>query len=359
MQDDRISQSRDTELGALIRAEIVQRGPITIDRYMALCLGHPVHGYYIKQDPFGPEGDFTTAPEISQIFGDMVGLWCLNAWQDMGRPGEFLLVECGPGRGTLMADVLAIGAKDPAFVASVRPVLVETSPLLRRVQGETLADAPARPSWCENVDELPALPAIFVGNEFFDALPMRQFQFEEDRWFERMIGLDAEGRLCLGLLAADWFSPMPSFPDPQEGDVCEFAPVRENIMRRIATHIKTHDGAALFFDYGHLESGYGDTFQAVRDHNFCSIFDYPGDADLTSHVDFMALAEVAAECGLQPALGEQGAFLMACGAKIWTEKLKQNAPEGGGALDAQLHRLCGERSQDMGRLFKVLILPGD
>lgn len=352
-------QSAVRGLADLIRSEIGAQGPMTIERYMSLCLGHPVHGYYMKQDPFGPEGDFTTAPEISQIFGDIVGLWCLNAWNEMGRPNAFQLVECGPGRGTLMADIMNMACKDTGFAAGVRPVLVETSPVLRRVQGETLGQLAQKPVWLDRIESLPELPAIVIGNEFFDALPLRQFQYLDGMWAERMVGLDDGGQLCVGVVDASWFEPMPAFPEPQDGDICEFSKPRESVMRIIATHIKSHGGAALFFDYGHTQPGYGDTFQAVRAHKPCSVLDHPGDADLTSHVDFFALAEVATDCGLVPALAEQGAFLTACGAQIWTEKLKQSAGDGGAALDSQLKRLCGKGPQDMGALFKILVIPGD
>ena len=188
-----------TALEKIIIEMIEAEGPIGIDRYMALCLGHPLHGYYMSRDPFGAAGDFTTAPEISQIFGELIGVWCVNAWAALGSPAQFALVELGPGRGTLMADLLRAAKAVPEFVAAAQVHLVEMSPVLRAAQKAKLGDAV---NWHDTVASLPALPSLIIANEFFDALPIRQFEMRDGQTYERAVGVQ-DGKLKLGLAPTD------------------------------------------------------------------------------------------------------------------------------------------------------------
>jgi NADH dehydrogenase [ubiquinone] 1 alpha subcomplex assembly factor 7 len=333
-------------LEKLIIALIREDGPMPIARYMALCLGHPIHGYYMSRDPFGPDGDFITAPEISQIFGELIGTWCAAAFQALGAPGEFLFIELGPGRGTLMSDVLRVARVIPDFRESARIHLVETSPALRKLQAERLGTAV---NWHENIDSVPEGPSIIIANEFFDALPIDQYEFHDGRWMERRIGLSAGDRLVIGLSAF----PL-AHPAAAEGAILEAGPIREDIARALGARLARSPGVALIIDYGHLASGLGDTLQAVRRHKFCSILDRPGDADLTSHVDFESLGRALTQGGAAVhgpitqrhyllAMGlEARAANLARAAKLPPRKIIARATE----------RLAGENQ--MGNLFKVM-----
>jgi NADH dehydrogenase [ubiquinone] 1 alpha subcomplex assembly factor 7 len=335
-----------TPLEGVIRAIIESEGPMRLDRYMALCLGHPQFGYYMTRDPFGEAGDFVTAPEISQMFGELIGVWCASQWRAMGSPSPFNLVEFGPGRGTLMADLLRAGRVMPDFVAAARVHLIETSPVLRAVQKARLR---GNATWHDSLASVPQGPAIFVANEFFDAIPIRQFEWREGHGFERCVGL-GEGVLRLGL------TPAPRMTDPkrsaasEESVVIEDSSQRDAIAAEIGARLADAPGAALIIDYGHLHSAAGDTLQAVRRHAFVDILDHPGEADVTAHVDFEALARAIASGGATAyaALTQRG-FLLAMGleerARILGEKMGEDAL-------AARERLAGEAQ--MGNLFKVL-----
>jgi NADH dehydrogenase [ubiquinone] 1 alpha subcomplex assembly factor 7 len=192
-----------TALGERLAAAMRTGGPMTVADYMAACLGDPADGYYMRREPFGRAGDFVTAPEVSQMFGELIGLFAVATWEAMGRPARFVLAELGPGRGTLMADLLRAAKLRPAFLAAAEVHLVETSPRLKALQTEALASSGAAVTWHGRVDDLPAGPLIVVANEFFDALPIRQFVKAEGGWAERMVGLDADGRLAFGLRAVE------------------------------------------------------------------------------------------------------------------------------------------------------------
>ncbi len=327
-------------LTEMIEAE----GPLRIDRYMGLCLGHPQHGYYITRDPLGDAGDFITAPEVSQVFGELIGIWAAGVWGAMGQPGRFNLVELGPGRGTLMADVLRTVRKAaPAFAAAAQILLVETSPMLRAKQHEAVGGV----IWHDRVEDLPDGPMILIANEFFDAIPIRQFERRNGQWRERVVGLE-DGRLAIGLGAE-----APGGPG-REGDIIELAPAREEIARHIGTRLSSHPGAALIIDYGHLLTAPGDTLQATRQHRFVPVTERPGEADLTSHVDFAALAKafVAGGAVALPGL-TQRAFLLAMGLEQRIGQLAANAdPATAATLHRQMARLADE--DQMGNLFKVL-----
>jgi SAM-dependent MidA family methyltransferase len=342
----------ERELVAMIAAE----GPLTVERYMALCLGHARHGYYMRHDPFGRGGDFTTAPEVSQMFGELIGVWCAAAWQAMGAPSPFRLVEPGPGRGTLMADLLRAARVVPGFLEATRVHLVETSPVLRRSQEKALSGVGTAIHWHASLDEVPDGPTLLVANEFFDALPIRQFVRTETGWHERLVGTHGSGKLTFGL-APDPLSPrlLPSWAQAAApGETVEISPARNETAKGIGVRLKAWGGVALVIDYGHLRSAPGDTLQAVRAHAFQDVLDRPGESDLTSHVDFEALG-AALKDGGAAVRGPltQGAFLSAMGLAERAEVLKRHAEASSQAgINAAVTRLAGH--SQMGHLFKVI-----
>jgi SAM-dependent MidA family methyltransferase len=336
-----------SELEREIAAIIAEEGPVPIDRYMALCLGHPRFGYYTTRDPFGVSGDFITAPEISQVFGELVGIWLIGAWQAMGEPGDFHLVEPGPGRGTLMADILRTARRAaPAFAAAARIALVEASPRLIEAQRRLLGDGP---TWHETVASLPGEgPLLLVANEFFDALPVRQFEYRRGSWHERVVGLDDDGTLVFGLVRSDLARA------GGEGDIVEIAPARQAIARELGVRLARSGGAALIIDYGHLRTAPGDTLQALKAHRPVPVLEAPGSSDLTAHVDFEALVAAFAEGG-GSAHGPltQRQFLLAMGIEQRMAALAAGADAAAAArLARQEERLAGRTA--MGNLFKVL-----
>ncbi|WP_432759680.1 class I SAM-dependent methyltransferase [Defluviimonas sp. SAOS-178_SWC] len=324
---------------------------MSIADYMAECLLHPAHGYYATRDPFGAAGDFTTAPEISQMFGEMLGLCLAQAWLDQGRPSPFALAEIGPGRGTLIADILrAIRAvKGMAEAAEIH--LVEASPVLRARQAETLSGH--RPVWHDRVEDLPDLPIFLVANEFFDALPIRQFERRGAGWAERQVGL-SDGRLTPGL------GPVTRYPalaarldDTRPGDVVETCPALPAVATEIGARIALLGGVALIVDYGGWHS-LGDTFQALKAHKPVDPFATPGEADLTAHVDFEALAAALAGAGAGvTAMTPQGVLLERLGITARAEVLARKLSDA--ALDSHIaaHRRLTHPSE-MGQLFKVI-----
>ncbi len=346
-----------TRLCEHIIAMIRQDGPLTVDRYMNLCLAHPEHGYYMSRNPFGRRGDFTTAPEISQMFGELIGIWCVSSWQNMLAPDPFCLVELGPGRGTLMADLLRAVKMMPGFLDAVRVHLVETSPALRAKQQSTLAPAGIEIHWHDVVDTVPGGPALVVGNEFFDALPIQQLQRTETGWHERVIGLSDDDHLQIGL-AGD---PVPAAvvpawaQDGEIGDIAELGPARTNYAHRLAERVAGDGSALLFADYGHTRSGPGDTLQAVAKHRPVDVLHRPGECDLTAHVDFAALGDCFARAGLKTyGPVTQSRFLAGMGLAERADMLSKR----GGArqririADAARRLVAGT---EMGHLFKVLI----
>lgn len=333
-------------------------GPISVSEYMAMCLFDPKQGYYTTREPFGAAGDFTTAPEISQMFGELVAVWLYAAWQAAGKPAAVTFAEIGPGRGTLMKDMVRTLARtDPAFVRDTTFALVETSPRLTKIQQQTLAGSPARFSWHDTIATLPPAPLFIVGNELFDAVPIRQFVRMGTDWRERAITVGENGDLAF---AAGAGSIDPALlpndaTKAHQGAIAEAAPARTALMETIAEHIARHGGAGLFIDYGHLRPGIGDTLQALRKHSHEDVLASPGEADLTSHVDFAALAASARAHGLDAHMTTQGAFLLALG-------LLERAGRLGAQLGASEHdrihgeveRLAGPNA--MGELFKVIAI---
>ena len=342
-----MTESAGTPLGRIIAARIAATGPVTLAEYMAECLLHPDHGYYTTRTPFGAAGDFTTAPEISQMFGELLGLCLAQAWLDQGAPNAFTLAELGPGRGTLMADVLRATRAVPGFHAAANVLLVEASPALRREQLARLA--PHKISHAGNIDALPDQPLFLLVNEFFDALPIRQFQSDGIVWRERLVGLQ-DGQLTFGL-SDPLTQPFtaPAFQAPTPGRVVEVCPAAQPIAQTIGQRIAAHGGAALIADYGGWRSS-GDTFQAMRAHGYADPLAEPGQADLTAHVDFEALAAYAA---LPYVFSKQGAFLSRLGIDARAARLAQSLT--GDRLQSHLaaHRRL-THPQEMGSVFKVL-----
>ncbi len=326
-------------------------GPISIARFMAEALGHPEWGYYISRDPLGRAGDFITAPEVSQMFGELIGLWCADRWQALGAPDSFSFVELGPGRGTLMADALRAAAAMPGFTQAARIQLVETSPVLRAAQQRALADKEVQ--WHDHIADLPPGPTIAVANEFFDALPIRQFQRKDDGWHERMVAL-SDKQLCLQLDPAVVPSaPLPAAVQSAPRDaIFEVSPARSAAMSELSQHLLQHGGAGLIIDYGHGHSAPGDTLQAMRAHEYVDPLAHPGQADLTAHVDFQALAEAASGAVSHGPVG-QGAFLEQLGIATRAANLQRRATAvQQEAIQTALHRLTGQ--DQMGQLFKVM-----
>lgn len=350
-----------TPLDAIIRAEIREAGPMPIDRFMTLALGHPAHGYYVTRDPLGR--DFTTSPEISQMFGELIGAWLADLWDRMGRPAPVHVAELGPGRGTLMADALRAAAALPGFAAAALVHLVETSPVLTHTQARTLVPVVERfgytcPVWHTAPGDLPPGPLLLAANEFFDALPVRQFVRLAGRWHERCVVVRDE---TLAFAA----SPVPlANPDAlptavhgaPDGSIAETAPAATAIVQHLAARLAADGGAALIVDYGHVHSAPGDTLQAMQGGDYVPVLAAPGEADITAHVDFEALAAGARAGGAEvhgPV--SQAAFLGALGLGPRADRLMRDAsPAGRGAIAAARDRLADPRG--MGGLFKAMAL---
>ena len=342
-----------TALAEEIRERIRRDGPISVATYMELCLRHPTHGYYRRGRPIGAAGDFVTAPEVSQMFGELIGLWCAAVWQSMGRPQSVRLVELGPGRGTLLADALRAAGTVPAFRDAIDLHLVETSESLRAEQATLLADA--HPTWHERFETVPPGPVLVIANEFFDALPIRQFERVGNAWQERVVTL-APSSQGLRFAAADSVPVEAGLGCAPSGAIVERAPVREALAGALAERIAAGGGAALIIDYGPERPGFGDTLQAMRRHRRNGVLEDPGTADLTAHVDFSTLASVARHAGAN-VFGPvaQGRFLRSLGIDARAARLRQGASADQAAdIDAALRRLTGVHG--MGELFKALAL---
>jgi len=341
------------ELGQLIARRIALTGPIPIADFMAEALGHPRLGYYRRAQPLGAAGDFVTAPEISQMFGELLGAWLAERWQAMGRPGTVHLVELGPGRGSLMADALRATRGVAGFHAALDLHLVEINETLRAAQAVALAGF--RPRWHERFDDVPAGPTLLIANEFFDALPVRQFEKTRRGWVERMVGLAKDGE-TLAIALAPGLTPFASYlPDATEGAQAEICEAGRGLAAAIGARLQRDGGWALIIDYGY-DRGHGASLQAVRDHRGAGILDHPGETDLSAHVDFAALAAAAGARTFGPA--GQGEFLLRLGVAHRAEILKARAtPEQRRAIDAALQRLIA--SDQMGTLFRVLAVGDD
>ncbi len=348
-----------TPLAGYLARLIRTTGPIPLSHYMALALGHPQHGYYVTRDPLGARGDFITAPEVSQMFGELLGLWIADGWTQQRRPSPFILCELGPGRGTLMVDALRAMRAVPGLADAARLHLVETSPALREAQQKRLPQA----TWHVRFDDVPQGPLFLIANEFFDALPISQFVRTERGWCERHVGLadgnDGSPRFVPVLapvpLASDTVLP-PAMRGAPVGAIAEISPASCAIAEAIGARLARAGGAALVVDYGHAKSAVGDTLQALRAHKFADPFEAPGEADLTAHVDFEALAAAAVRGGAKThGPVAQGAFLAALGIEARARKLRLGAtPAQALDIDAAMRRLTAP--EEMGSLFKAQAL---
>lgn len=343
-------------LGTKIARLIRTTGPLPVSDYMALCLFDPEHGYYTTREPFGRAGDFITAPEISQMFGELVGAWLVGVWRDLGEPRNTMLAEIGPGRGTLMKDILrAVSRLAPDLIGSGSVHMIEASPRLAAIQRETLRASVAAIEWHSTFAAVPSGPLLIVGNELFDALPARQYICTNEGWRERCVAVDEQDNLVFvaGSGSIDPTLLPQGAAEAPEGTVFEAAPARSALMLQIAQRIAEQSGAAIFFDYGHIAPGFGDTLQAVLSHHYDDPLANPGKADLTTHVDFAALAAAVRSAGLIAHTATQGDFLLAMGLLERAGQLGANAGE---AVQNQLRdaveRLAGP--DQMGNLFKVL-----
>lgn len=352
-----MSGAGDAPLMAKLRERIRSEGPISLGVYMEICLADPEHGYYRKADPIGAAGDFTTSPEISQIFGELIGLALAQAWLDQGQPPSFLLVELGPGRGRLMADAIRAVRRVPGFLDAAQPILVETSAPLRTAQAKALGGAPREPLWLDRLEDATDGPVFLIANEFFDAMPLRQWRRAAEGWRERRIALGADDALVYEFGPPEPLD-VPDLSGAPIGAWFERSEASEAIVDEIGKRLSARGGAALAIDYAYdlaqrRAAGWPETFQAVRAHAYADPLEAPGAADLTAHVDFSALSAAAARQGAQ-AHGPvtQGAFLRRLGAEQRAAALAKANPSQAESVAAGLGRLIDPR--EMGALFKVL-----
>lgn len=364
-----------SKLAARIKSRIKAQGPISVAEYMTLCLLDPVDGYYPTRDPLGADGDFITAPEISQMFGEVIGLWCLQSWQDMGRPSRLHLIELGPGRGIMMSDILRTAALDADFLAALSVTLIEASAALEAVQARTLAQSGVNVTWAPALPKTLDGPALVIGNEFLDCLPIRQLiqkdpfasQSEEGSgWHERCVMLDENERLSFGVapiaISPQARADLPAgIEDARTDDLLEICPAARQIVDQLSGLFSKAPGRALFIDYGPETTEFGDSLQALKRHEKVGVFSDPGNTDLTARVDFAALQAMArsAELAVTNAT-PQREFLSKLGIEMRAIALSKSSSVSAGQTDArakiarQLHRLMD--TAEMGELFKAVCL---
>ncbi|MGQ3039728.1 MAG: class I SAM-dependent methyltransferase [Brevundimonas sp.] len=345
--------------------EIALTGPMTIADYVTRCLHDPQDGYYATRPAIGATGDFITAPMVSQMFGELIGLWAVELWQRLGAPERVRLVEVGPGDGTLMADALRAARLAPDFLQAVDLILIEPSAPLREAQARMLADSDIHPRWVSSLDRIETdAPVILIANEVLDCLPARQFVKTEDGWAERRVGVSDDGDLLFGLVKITGGFRRPEYPvDP--GQTIEISDQQAGFGRDLARLVKAASGAALLIDYGRARAGAGDTLQGLRRHQKVDPLTDPGAVDLTQWADFPAVLEAAIHAGAEitGCLG-QGELLRLLGIEHRAERLKAGRPDAAAVIDRQLDRLTGD--DQMGTLFKAcaifspraLVVPG-
>jgi SAM-dependent MidA family methyltransferase len=328
-------------------ARIRRDGPISVADYMTACLHDPDEGYYATRPRLGAEGDFITAPHVSQMFGELLGLWAVAVWDALGRPPRVRLVEMGPGDGTLMSDVWRACQASPAFVAAQETWLVETSEPLRRAQTGRLGEAGAH--WASALAEIPVdAPIILLANELLDCIPIHQAVYANGGWRERRVGVDAQGVLAFTVGGDSAQNPRGG----ATGDVREWSPALEALGREVAAFVVKAGGAALFIDYGRVSPGPGDTLQALRNHAKEGPLDHPGEADLTAHVDFPAFLTAARDAGAEATpISTQGDFLSGLGIGLRAQRLAAAHPDQAAVIARQVERLIAP--EQMGDLFKV------
>lgn len=342
--------AHSSELQRRLIEAIRRDGPMPIDLFMQMCLADPVDGYWQRPVTIGARGDFITAPEISQVFGELIGLWCAVAWSAMGQPRPVRLIELGPGKGTLMADILrTIARAMPALHEATEVHLVEASRPMREAQAERLAATTAQPpSWHASLGDVPDGPAIVIANEFLDALPIRQLVFDAGAWRERVVTCNAGGELAFALGAHAGDGPPGT---ARQGDILELRPLEDSLLDQLA--MRMGPLASLFIDYGPADAAYGDTLQAMRNHAYVDPLATPGANDLTAHVQFAGFAEKARSRGLAvDGPITQAEFLGALGHATRTSRLMAANPAEAGAIEAAAQRLVAPTG--MGTLFKVL-----
>lgn len=357
-----------TALETIIKDIIKSRGTdghMDLAEYMGLCLGHPEHGYYMTRDPFGTQGDFTTAPEISQMFGELIGAWMADTWAQLGMPTRLAIIECGAGRGTLMADALRATKAVAGFHDAINLRFIEMSPVLSALQQKALEGYDA--SWHTDIESVQVdSPVLIIGNEFLDALPVRQMVLRDTGWFEKVVKININDTLCLGEIRAEESTksllPQLLFP-PKTGAQVEVSLELQCVLIKFMNSIKKQRGSALFIDYGFMHSVGGDTLQAVKNHGFCDVLDSPGEVDITAHVNFAEISRMAMENNMTvhgPV--SQGDFLNRLGMGVRVEKLTQNAtPAQRVDIAAAVKRLTGKNTKDgeMGELFKAIAITSD
>ncbi|MEL6371266.1 MAG: class I SAM-dependent methyltransferase [Pseudomonadota bacterium] len=357
---DRVIARDASPLRERLAAMIAANGPISISDYMEDALFHPQFGYYTTGQPIGAAGDFITAPEISQVFGELIGLWLVQSWIDIGEPSMFNLIELGPGRGVLMADVLRVARLRPKFLDAARLWLVETSGRLRLEQQKRIKPTGAATQWADSLDDVPDGPFLLIANEFFDCLPIRQFVRTKTSWRERMVDVDPNDTAQLAFVLHD-VPPepevnLPSRETTQEGEIYEVCQPSEAIARDLSDRLAHHKGRALIIDYGYDRDQTGETLQAIQGHAYCSPLEAPGVSDLTAHVNFASLiregfSNGAVTAGPVP----QGTFLDRLGLAARVQTLTQDKPPDViNDIEQGVARLVG--SHQMGTLFKVLCL---
>lgn len=338
-----------SDLNAIIQNQIKRLGVISLSDFMSLALYHPEHGYYKKPNRIGATGDFITAPEISQAFGEIIALWFIDHWQRHFQGEQICFLELGPGRGTLLADILQTAKAFPDFEKALSLYCLETNPAHIDEIKTKLPDSEM--TFIHSPAEMPEAPLFFVANEFFDALPIKQYQFQKNHWHERMIGLSENDEMTFALRPHPL--PLPRDIKAKENDILEINQSMISLAGSLFDHIKTFKGAGLIIDYGYEEQHMHSTLQAVRAHQKADIFDDIGETDLTTHIDFKALIDLAQKFDIQDfALTTQGDFLSQNGiferAKILSKSLDDEAKE---TLSSQIKRLTDP--DQMGELFKV------
>jgi SAM-dependent MidA family methyltransferase len=347
-----VAKKQSLTLSEQIDTQIRETGPMSVATYMGLCLSHPRHGYYTTGRPIGAAGDFITAPEISQMFGELIGFFFVNLWQQMGSPQSFTLLELGPGRGTLMQDALRAASRADGFENALHLQLFESNTLLKGEQ-ETRLSAWS-PYWATELDAVSDDPLFVIANEFFDALPLRQYVKTDDGWHERLVGLSGDAR-AFGLSPtpiAESAAP-PEVHGAYPGEVLELSPAAADAMQRLARKVAVQGGAILAIDYGYGATQTGETLQAVRQHAFADPLEAPGETDISAHVNFGVLAEAARASGLATApLAEQGEWLLRLGLGERARALARANPAEAGNIARAVERLTAPGQ--MGTLFKVL-----
>ncbi|RAK57989.1 class I SAM-dependent methyltransferase [Phenylobacterium deserti] len=332
-----------------LRAQIAESGPINVAQFMTACLHDPQDGYYATRPALGPDGDFITAPLVSQMFGELIGVWAAGCWELLGRPASFRLVEMGPGDGTLMSDMLRAARHAPGFLEAADVWLVETSAPLRDRQARLLGD---QVRWANRLEEVPGgAPVVLVANELLDCLPARQFVRTAIGWAEQVVGVDEAGALAFGLAS----TPVSTLlPDAPQGSVYEQSAAQAALGSEVGARIALDGGVALLIDYGRASPGFGDTLQALKRHEMVDPLETAGEADLTIHADFPAVIAAAGKQGVETAILTQAEFLSRLGIGARAEALVRARPDRTATIGRQLHRLLG--ADEMGELFKVCCL---